>query len=274
MNIEIANRLVNFRKQNGLSQEQLAEKIGVSRQAVSKWERSEASPDTDNLILLARLYNVSLDELLRTDDEIPTKEADEPVREESDTSGFDASGSAEGTTYYKKEGVHVGTDGIHVDDGNEHVHIDNTGIHVVNSREEVHVTKDGVFVNGECKHDFGFKFSFPYALLVIIAFVCLGIFLNAWWWCWILFLTIPVFHGTVSAIKRRKIWLFPYEICVVIAYLIMGMFCHWWHPGWIVFLTIPFYRALIRPFKKRGKGNFSWDNFCGDCSNDCNDNDE
>ena len=63
MNIEIANRLVEFRKKNGLSQEQLAEKIGVSRQAVSKWERSEASPDTDNLILLARLYNVSLEEL-------------------------------------------------------------------------------------------------------------------------------------------------------------------------------------------------------------------
>ncbi len=76
MNIEIANRLVNLRKEKGLSQEQLAEKIGVSRQAVSKWERSEASPDTDNLIMLARLYEVSLDELLRTEDEIPLPEAD------------------------------------------------------------------------------------------------------------------------------------------------------------------------------------------------------
>ena len=50
MNLEIAKRLADLRKQNGLSQEQLAEKIGVSRQAVSKWERSEASPDTDNII--------------------------------------------------------------------------------------------------------------------------------------------------------------------------------------------------------------------------------
>lgn len=77
MNIEIANRLVNLRKEKGLSQEQLAEKIGVSRQAVSKWERSEASPDTDNLIMLARLYEISLDELLRTDDEIPLPEPSE-----------------------------------------------------------------------------------------------------------------------------------------------------------------------------------------------------
>ena len=70
MNIEIANRLVQLRKANGLSQEELAAKIGISRQAVSKWERAEASPDTDNLILLSRLYGVSLDSLLATEDEV------------------------------------------------------------------------------------------------------------------------------------------------------------------------------------------------------------
>lgn len=70
MNIEIANRLVQLRKRNNLSQEELAGRIGISRQAISKWERAEASPDTDNLINLARLYNVSLDELLKTDEEI------------------------------------------------------------------------------------------------------------------------------------------------------------------------------------------------------------
>ena len=53
MNIDIANRLYNYRKKHNMSQEELADKIGVSRQAVSKWERAEASPDTDNLILLA-----------------------------------------------------------------------------------------------------------------------------------------------------------------------------------------------------------------------------
>ena len=68
MNLEIANRLQKLRKENGYSQEQLALELGISRQAVSKWERAESSPDTDNLILLARLYNVSLDELLSTDD--------------------------------------------------------------------------------------------------------------------------------------------------------------------------------------------------------------
>jgi len=52
MNIEIANKLLQLRKEKGLSQEQLAQKLGISRQAISKWERAEASPDTDNLIEL------------------------------------------------------------------------------------------------------------------------------------------------------------------------------------------------------------------------------
>lgn len=69
MNIEIANRLVALRKANGLSQEALAEKLGISRQAISKWERAEASPDTDNLMALASLYGMTLDALLNTEND-------------------------------------------------------------------------------------------------------------------------------------------------------------------------------------------------------------
>lgn len=63
MNIETADRLIELRKRKGLSQEDLARELGISRQAVSKWERAEAGPDVDNAILLSRLYNISLDEL-------------------------------------------------------------------------------------------------------------------------------------------------------------------------------------------------------------------
>lgn len=69
MNIEIANRLANLRKESGMSQEELAQKLGISRQAISKWERAESSPDTDNLIALSKLYSVSLDNLLEADEE-------------------------------------------------------------------------------------------------------------------------------------------------------------------------------------------------------------
>ncbi len=64
MNIKLADRLVELRKEHKLSQEALAEKLGLSRQAISKWERAEASPDTDNLIALSELYGITLDQLL------------------------------------------------------------------------------------------------------------------------------------------------------------------------------------------------------------------
>ena len=76
MNIKLADRLVELRKEHKLSQEALAEKLGLSRQSISKWERAEASPDTDNLIALAEVYGVTLDELLGNNE--PKAEKSEP----------------------------------------------------------------------------------------------------------------------------------------------------------------------------------------------------
>ena len=59
------NNLKFFRKKNGYTQEQIAEKIGVSRQAVAKWERGEALPDIENVIALAGVYGVTVDSLVR-----------------------------------------------------------------------------------------------------------------------------------------------------------------------------------------------------------------
>ena len=59
------NNLKIFRKKHGYTQEQIAEKIGVSRQAVAKWERGEALPDIENVIGLAVIYGVTVDSLVR-----------------------------------------------------------------------------------------------------------------------------------------------------------------------------------------------------------------
>lgn len=66
MDLMTANRLQQLRKANGYSQDVLAEKLGISRQAVSKWERAESSPSVDNLLDLARLYGITVDEMLNT----------------------------------------------------------------------------------------------------------------------------------------------------------------------------------------------------------------
>ena len=57
-------RLKMYRTQKGLSQEKIAEMLDVSRQAVTKWEAGQTTPNSDNLIALANLYDVSLDELI------------------------------------------------------------------------------------------------------------------------------------------------------------------------------------------------------------------
>lgn len=67
MDLMTANRLQQLRKANGYSQDVLAEKLGISRQAVSKWERAESSPSVDNLLDLAKLYGITVDEMLNTD---------------------------------------------------------------------------------------------------------------------------------------------------------------------------------------------------------------
>lgn len=60
-----SEKLKQLRKNGGISQEQLSEKIGVSRQTISKWESGEVLPDTENALLLSKLFGVSLDYLLK-----------------------------------------------------------------------------------------------------------------------------------------------------------------------------------------------------------------
>lgn len=62
--MEFNNRLYELRKQRGLSQEELAGKLKVSRQTVSKWENGESTPDMEKLVAISDLFEMSLDELV------------------------------------------------------------------------------------------------------------------------------------------------------------------------------------------------------------------
>jgi len=62
--LNFKENLKKLSKEKNISQEQLAEKLNISRQAISKWESGKAYPDIDNLILLRDIFNVSLDELI------------------------------------------------------------------------------------------------------------------------------------------------------------------------------------------------------------------
>lgn len=270
MNIEIANRLVNLRKSNNLSQEALAEKLGISRQAVSKWERAEASPDTDNLILLSRLYGISLDELLKTDDEIPgygtdlktdTIEAGFVDSEESGGLGSRNSG-AEGSKEKvfennQEEYVHVGFQGVHVRDKNGEVHVGWNGIHVDDKKkgDNVHIDKNGVYVNGERydKEWFSHHRHFPVFMVILIIYLAIGCIWNLWHPGWLLFFLVPIWYSLIEAIERKDANCFAYPVLMVLLFLMLGMFKYAWHPGWVVFLTIPLYYSLVSYFRASRK---------------------
>ena len=63
----LGENIYNLRKKNNLSQEQLGEQINVTRQTISNWELNETSPNTEQLKLLSKTFNISIDELLDND---------------------------------------------------------------------------------------------------------------------------------------------------------------------------------------------------------------
>ena len=72
--MEIGKKLKNARVQSGMTQENVAEKIYVSRQTISNWENERSYPDVHNLIMLCDIYSVSLDDLMKGDIETMKKE--------------------------------------------------------------------------------------------------------------------------------------------------------------------------------------------------------
>ena len=61
----IADRIQSLRKSKGMSQEELADAVGVSRQAVSKWESEQATPDLDKVVIMSDIFEVTTDYLLK-----------------------------------------------------------------------------------------------------------------------------------------------------------------------------------------------------------------
>lgn len=80
--MSLGNSLYNARKKSGLSQEAVAEKLGISRQTVSKWETGETLPDIRQAKALAALYKLSLDELIEFD--IGVKEIEQAIERTSE----------------------------------------------------------------------------------------------------------------------------------------------------------------------------------------------
>jgi transcriptional regulator with XRE-family HTH domain len=80
--MEFNNKLYELRKQKGFSQEELANRLNVSRQTISKWEIGESTPDMEKLVAISDLFNVSLDELVKGQEPEPAGTSEHIVKSE------------------------------------------------------------------------------------------------------------------------------------------------------------------------------------------------
>ena len=223
MTIEIADRLIKLRKKHGYSQEDLADKLGLSRQAVSKWERAEASPDTDNLICLSKLYGISLDELLSTDEDVETI-VKEQVKED-------------------KEGIHL------IDDDGSEVHISNKGFKAFD--------KNGHMLQKEKSKPLLILDIIDACLsfLALITYILLGVFLGMWASGWVFFFVPDIICSIIRCVIKKNankfnmaftsLFIF-FFVCMVVP----GMSASLWHPMWVVFLAIPAYHSIVGSINK------------------------
>ena len=257
MNIEIANRLLEYRKKSGLSQEELTEKLDISRQSVSKWERAEASPDTDNLIELAKIYGVTMDDLLNVDKPINFKE--EPV-EHVASKGYV---------------IEINKDNnFHEDEDDNKITLKKDGVYIIyeKTREKSQLDYEDLYVKVEDENkkiveieDFGkvkavstkakkIKSIIDGALILFIVLLYVALCtleVADWGKFWIIFVAYPMLTSLVEAIVYKDVRKFAYPIFVTVVYLVLGMYFDLWHPFWFVFVTIPLYYVIINIFVKK-----------------------
>ncbi|MCI8555021.1 MAG: helix-turn-helix domain-containing protein [Clostridia bacterium] len=214
MNLKIAEKFQAHRKAHGYSQEELADLLNVSRQAVSKWERGEASPDTDNLIALAKIYNITIDQLINGESEV------EVVVEDKDE------GKAQETA--KNEGEAENVEVIQEEDDDE----DDEKKLSAGQRATLAI------VGGSA------------SLIITMIYLIVGFCFDLWYPTWILFMLIPVVATFADAIVKKDVKHFAYPVLVAAIYVLIGFLTGLWHPCWAIFLTIPVYYIIIDAVNK------------------------
>lgn len=185
MSIKQGEYLKQLRSEKGLSQEQLAEKIGLSRQSISKWEQGLSTPDVDNFVKLAEIYNVPIESLLKG----------EPI-ENNDSAQTQAEASNQTDTKEKpakkKRGwLFPSYPVIAV--------IDYALIGILFGGRGwaigwIVLLTIPLFYTGIIAFEKKKPIIFCYPVLVLIIFLLSGFLFSLWHPMWIVFLTIPIFY--------------------------------------------------------------------------------
>jgi len=245
----LGENLYMLRKRRGFSQEELADQLGVSRQAISKWERNEAYPDTENLIALAQLYGVSLDALVMnriSDDTFPF-EANVKFGESTAEDEAEISPDVDSGEQHKDVKVKISRGGIEVNvSSNDDVDIDDDD----DDEDDDEDDNDPDVIAS--KNRFRFWYKLPYPIIVTVAYLLMGFLWEKGWAVgWTLYVTIPVYYTVIDCIRRKRLAPFCYPVFVAFIYLFVGMMWETWHPTWIMFVTIPIFYSIASAIDKR-----------------------
>lgn len=195
MSIKQGEYLKKLRIENNLSQEKLGEKLGLSRQSISKWEQGNASPDIENIMKLSKLYNVSVESILNGEedkDEVPPK-ADKASQTSSEISQAEEKSKPRHSwvfysypvlmcilyvlfgIIFSAKGWYIGWIVFLT------IPLFYTGVAAYNKRKPV---------------------IFCYPVLMLIIYLLGGFLLHLWHPLWIIFLTIPIFY-IITARKKK-----------------------------------------------------------------------
>ena len=215
---KLGNKLYELRKKAGLSQEELAEKLSVSRQAVSKWECGESLPDTEKLIAISKFYSVSLDELVGNElaKSEPVQETaiqEEPTQTPNEEQGETVEEIIEPTFEEEEEG-----------------------------------DEEGAWKNKSVGARI--LYALPLPIIVTIAFLLWGFIWDGWDVGWTLYLLIPIYHSLIDCVRQRRWSAFAYPVFISFIYLFIGMRWDLWHPYWVLYITVPIYYAIAGAIDK------------------------
>ena len=217
--MSFGDNLQYLRKRDKITQEELAEKLQVSRQSVSKWETGEAYPETEKIIVLCDIFGVTMDALMRGDVTASGESAEEHTQTVPEVC------ADEGRTTDEKETEGAGT-----------------------GRAPSAQTKKLVFLNAAGAAVTGVIMS-----CAVIAFFCLGGIAGLWHPGWLVFplaLSLCAFFDDVFAKKSAPdVPVRPLSARIfkglagmtmllsVTIYLFIG--CVWgiWHPSWVIFIV-------------------------------------
>ena len=230
MSIVFGKRIRNYRRSESWSQEELANKIGVTKDDINNWEIGENTPDVKYIELMSKVFGVSIEDLLTKDPKVRNNYS------------MDANG-----IYIKDE-----EDEIIINPGNF------SFIYHKNQDDAVNRKKFSSNFSERCSksHKTRIISGMIYSVvlfIILIIYLILGFMFEenyfGWITFWPLFFIPSIVESIYASIAKKSLILFNITFLVLFIYLFVGLYTGIWHPTWIILFAIPVYYSLVWPIE-------------------------